>query len=76
MAMLDVGVEERDLGPIPPPNPGPRNEGAVYAASMVEPMEVDTDTEKETSSSGYESSEGEMIMEELMYIFRRLNINE
>jgi hypothetical protein len=69
--MLDLGVPESELGPIPPPNPGPKNEGGVYAASMGEPMEVD-DSE---GTSGYES-DGESIIEELMYIFQRMKISE
>jgi hypothetical protein len=73
--MLDLGLKTHELGPIPPPNPGPRNEGAVYAASMGEPMEVDDNDKMETSSSGYDS-EGDLDMEELMYIFRKLNIDE
>jgi hypothetical protein len=74
MAMLDLGVKERELGPIPPPNPGPKNEGAVYAASMGEPMEIDDNSEMETSS-GYET-DGDVTVEELMYIFDKLKISE
>jgi hypothetical protein len=68
--MLDMGVPERELGPTPPPNPGPKNEEGVYAASMGEPMEVDDST-----SSGYES-DGESSIEELLYIFARMTISE
>jgi hypothetical protein len=68
---LDVGIPESDLGPLPPPNPGPKNEGAIYAASMGEPMEVDN-TE---TSSGYES-DGDSNIEELMYIFEKMKISE
>jgi hypothetical protein len=76
-SMIDLGLKEQELGPIRPPNPGPKNEGAIYAASRVEPMEIDTDdTEMETSSSGYESSEGDVAVEEMVSKFQKLSINE
>jgi hypothetical protein len=77
-SMIDFGLKERDLGPVRPPNPGPRNEGAIYAAHGVEPMEIDTAdaTEMETSSSGYESSEGDVAVEEIISILKRLSLDE
>jgi hypothetical protein len=71
--MLDLGAKESDLGPIPPPNPGPKNEVAFYTALMGEPMEIEEPTSEMETSSGYES-EGSMTVEELLHMFEKLKI--
>jgi hypothetical protein len=74
---MDTGVKESELGPLKPPNPGPRNEGPFYSKYNVEPMEVDTTIEYMETDSGYgsdmEIDEGE---EDLPSQFRKLRVCE